>query len=58
LDTGLAGGQHRHAPRVSQLQRTPHVHGVKDALDGHTIRAGLGDDGREMAVDFEQLVRE
>src|SRR5262245_8681056 len=55
-DTALDGGQHRHAARVTQLERTPDIHGMKQVLDGHGLRPALANDGGEPAVNEMELI--
>ena len=55
-DTGLGGGQHGHAARVTQLEGTARVHGVKNVLDRHAVGTLRGNQGGELPVNDRQLL--
>ena len=48
---GLDGGQHRHAARVTELQRAAHVDGVKQVLDRDAVGPALGEQRRQPACE-------
>ena len=55
---GLDGGEHRHAARVSQLQRAPDVDGEEQVLDGDALRPAFLQQDRSAGCESAGASRE